>query len=224
MNSTKTVRVLLVDDHTLVRAGFRMLLQQIDDVQVVTEASDGREALRLPETLQPHLVLMDIGMAGMNGLEATRQIHYEFPQVRVMVLSMYATEDYVIQALRAGAGGYLLKDAAVAELELALKAVMRGETYLSAAVSKVVIDDYLRRLEGKNKGAKEDPWPTDLLTPRQWEILQLIAEGRTTKEIAALLQVTENTVETHRRRLMARLGVHDVAGLVRAALRLGVVP
>jgi len=220
----KPTRVLLAEDHALVRAGIRALLQNLTGVQVVAEASDGREALRLVKTYQPDVVLMDIAMAGLNGLEATARVTKEFPAVRVIILSMHSTEEYVAQALRAGAAGYLLKDAAAAELELAVTSVARGETYLSPAVSKHVIADYLRRAGGGAAGGDEGtPSPTALLTPRQREILQLIAEGHSTKEIAALLHLSVKTVETHRMQLMARLDVHDVAGLVRYAIRVGLV-
>ena len=220
----KPTRVLLAEDHALVRAGIRALLQNLTGVQVVAEASDGREALRLVKTYQPDVVLMDIAMAGLNGLEATARVTKEFPAVRVIILSMHSTEEYVAQALRAGAAGYLLKDAAAAELELAVTSVARGETYLSPAVSKHVIADYLRRAGGgAARGDEGTPSPTALLTPRQREILQLIAEGHSTKEIAALLHLSVKTVETHRMQLMARLDVHEVAGLVRYAIRVGLV-
>jgi DNA-binding NarL/FixJ family response regulator len=220
----KTIRVLLVDDHALVRAGFRMLLQQMAGVHIVGEGSDSRTVLQLIKTSRPDVVIMDLTVPGLTELEATRQVTRVFPKVRVLILSVYTAEDYVIQALRAGAAGYLLKDARPTELEIAVQAVARGDTYLSAAVSKTVVTDYLYRLGGKDGGGDGAINPAALLTPRQREILQLIAEGRTTKEIAVTLQITENTAETHRRRLMERLGVHDVAGLVRSALRLGVVP
>ena len=220
----KPTRVLLAEDHTLVRAGIRALLQNLTGIQVVAEASDGREALRLIKTYQPDVVLMDIAMAGLNGLEATARVTKEFPTVRVVILSMHSTEEYVAQALRAGAAGYLLKDAAAAELELAVTAVARGETYLSPAVSKHVIADYLRRVGDREASGGGGATPaSELLTPRQREILQLIAEGRSTKEIAAILHLSVKTVETHRTQLMARLDIHDVAGLVRYAIRIGLV-
>jgi DNA-binding NarL/FixJ family response regulator len=179
--------------------------------------------LRLINTYQPDVVLMDIAMAGLNGLEATARVTKEFPPVRVIILSMHSNEEYVAQALRAGAAGYLLKDAVAAELELAVTAVARGETYLSPAVSKHVIADYLRRAGGgETSGGSELP-PSDPLTPRQREILQLIAEGRSTKEIASTLHLSVKTVETHRTQLMARLDIHEVAGLVRYAIRIGLV-
>ncbi len=220
----KPTRVLLVEDHTLVRAGIRALLQNLAGIEVVAEASDGREALRLIKTYQPDVVLMDIAMAGLNGLEATARVTKEFPPVRVIILSMHSNEEYVAQALRAGAAGYLLKDAVAAELELAVTAVARGETYLSPAVSKHVIADYLRRVGDRKASGGGGATPaSELLTPRQREILQLIAEGRSTKEIASTLHLSVKTVETHRTQLMARLDIHDVAGLVRYAIRIGLV-
>jgi len=182
----------------------------------VAEAADGRDALASIRACHPDIVLMDISMTGLNGLEATARVVREFPQVRVIILSAHSSEEYVCQALRAGAAGYLLKDAAIAELELALRAVARGETYLSPAISKHVISDYVRRVGG-------EAGSLDLLTPRQREILQLIAEGKTTKEIAGLLHLSVKTVETHRTQLMDRLDIHDIAGLVRFAIRVGLI-
>ncbi|MFP4439480.1 MAG: response regulator [Chloroflexaceae bacterium] len=210
-----TIRIILADDHTLVRAGFRALFQSIEGIEVVAEASDGREALRLIGVHQPDIILMDIAMAGLNGLEAAARVVQEFPHVRVVMLSMHANEEYVLQALRAGAMGYLLKDASVTELELAIKAVVRNETYLSPAVSKHVVE-YVQRIGG-------EPSSLERLTARQREILQLIAEGRTTQEIAGTLNISVKTVESHRAQLMERLDIHDVAGLVRYAIRMGVV-
>ena len=210
------VRVVLADDHALVRAGFRSLLQAIPGVEVVGEAGDGHEAVQLVERLRPRLVLMDIAMPSLNGLEATRRITQAHPKIGVIVLSMHASEEYAVHALRAGASGYLLKDAGLAELELALHAVARGEKYLSPAMSKHVIEDYKR-------GLAESPDSLTRLTPRQREVLQLIAEGRTTKEIAVKLGLSVKTAETHRTKLMERLDIHDVAGLVRFAIRAGVI-
>jgi DNA-binding NarL/FixJ family response regulator len=212
----KPIRVLLAEDHALVRAGFRALLDNLPGIQVVAEAGDGREALRLIETHRPDVVLMDITMPGLNGLEAAARVASEFPYVHVIILSMHANEEYVLQALRAGAVGYLLKDADTTELELAVTAVARGETYLSPPVSRHVIADYVRR------AGDESNWLVQL-TPRQCEVLQLIAEGHTTKEIARILDVSVKTVETHRAQLMKRLDVHDIAGLVRYAIRVGLV-
>ena len=210
------IRVVLADDHTLVRAGIRALLEKLPDVHVVAEASDGREAVHLVTTTQPDVVLMDIAMPGLNGLEATRRLVKEFPAIRVLILSMHKNEEYVWQALRAGAVGYLLKDADLAELALAITAVTRGETYLSPPISKHVIREYVQRVGGEETGLEQ-------LTPRQREILQLIAEGHTTKAIAQRLGLGVKTVETHRVQMMERLDIHEIAGLVRYAIRMGVV-
>jgi DNA-binding NarL/FixJ family response regulator len=183
---------------------------------VVAETGDGRQALRLAQEVQPDVILMDISMPGLNGLEATARVVGEHPDIRVIMLSMHADEEYVLRALRAGASGYLLKDSDAAELKLAITAVVRGETYLSPQVSKHVIADYLR-LVGNESGAHEQ------LTPRQREVLQLIAEGHTTKQIAQILSVSEKTAMTHRAQLMERLDIHDIAGLVRYAIRTGLV-
>jgi DNA-binding NarL/FixJ family response regulator len=186
-------------------------------IEVVAEAGDGREALELIKRQLPHVVFMDIALPGLNGLEALARATKEFRAVKVIILSMHANKEYVLQALRAGACGYLLMDAAVAELELALRAVSCGETYLSPRISKRVIDSYLERLAIERPVREE-------LTPRQREIVQLIAEGENTKEIAFLLKVSVKTVEAHRAQLMDRLGIHHVAGLVRYAMRVGLVP
>jgi DNA-binding NarL/FixJ family response regulator len=208
------IRILLAEDHTLVRAGIRSLLDRIGGMTVVAEASDGTEAVRLARKHQPQLVVMDIGMAGLNGLEATRRIRSDNPEARILILSMHANEQYVHQALQAGASGYLLKDAATEELELAIQAAFRGQTYLSPRISRQLVEDYLKHGEAN---------PADQLTPRQREILQLIAEGRSTRAIAERLHVSIKTVETHRAQLMDRLDIHDVPGLVRFAIRSGVI-
>ncbi|MBM3359028.1 MAG: response regulator transcription factor [Betaproteobacteria bacterium] len=212
----KRLRILLADDHRLVRAGLRSLIGQMKDVEVVAEAQDGREVLDLARAHHPDVVLMDISMSGMNGLEATLQVKKQHPRVRVMILSMHATEEYVLQALRAGASGYLLKDSAPLELELALQAVARGETYLSPPISRQVVEDYMQRVGGEHE-------PLAVLTARQREVLQLIAEGSSTKEIARRLKLSVKTVESHRQQLMERLGIRDVAGLVRYAIRHGLI-
>ena len=210
------MRVLLADDHHLVRAGLRALLENQPGVEVVGEAGDGREALDMIERHRPDVALLDITMPGMNGLEVASRVDKASPRTRVVVLSMHAGEAYVAQALRVGVVGYLLKDAAAAELGLALDAVRRGEVYLSPAISRTVVDGFL-------KAGKPADDPLASLTSRQREILQLIAEGNSTKEIAASLDVSVKTVETHRAQLMDRLDIHDVAGLVRFAIRSGLI-
>jgi len=217
------IRVLLADDHVLVRAGIRALLQNLADIEVVGEADDGREALRLIGELRPNVGLMDIAMPGLNGLEAATRAAQEFPEARVIMLSMHASEEYVLQALRAGAAGYLLKGARLPELELAVMSVARGETYLSPAVSKHVVSGYVQSVGELSGRSEAEPRSTERLTPRQREILQLVAEGVTTKEIAQKLSISVKTVEMHRAQLMDRLGIHDVAGLVRYAIRIGMI-
>jgi len=209
-------RILLVDDHALVRAGIRALLEKLAGVTVLGEASDGREALALLRELRPDVVLSDIAMQGIGGLVLTTQICREHPEVKVLVLSMHANEEYVVHALRAGAAGYLLKDAVVDELELALAAIGRGEIYLSPAISRQVLRTYL-------SGPIGTAAPANPLTPRQRETLRMIAEGKNTKEIAHQMGLSAKTVETHRAQLMERLGIHEVAGLVKYALRTGVI-
>jgi DNA-binding NarL/FixJ family response regulator len=210
------IRVLLVEDHALVRAGFHALLRSLPGVLVVGEAGNGREALELLPARRPDVVLTDISMPELNGLQLAERIAQEWPKVRVVLLSMHANEEYVLQALRAGAAGYLLKDAATADLEVAIKAVARGETYLSPAVSKHVVTGYVQLASDRGRAPSQ-------LTPRQSEILQMIAEGQTTKEIARRLQISVKTVETHRTQLMERLDIHDIAGLVRYAIRTGLI-
>jgi DNA-binding NarL/FixJ family response regulator len=208
------IRVFLADDHALVRAGIRGLLEDLDNIEVVGEAGDGQEAVRLAESLHPDVVVLDIGMPGLNGLDVAARLAAH--AIRVLILSMHTSEEYVLRALRAGCAGYLLKGSAVAELEVAVRAVARGETYLSPAVSKHVVDDYVRRTGGAAD-------PIDALTPRQREVLQLVAEGNTSKDIADKLGLSLKTVEAHRAQIMERLGLHDVAGLVRFAVRMGLV-
>jgi DNA-binding NarL/FixJ family response regulator len=212
----KTTRVLLVDDHQLVRAGMRALIDRLAGFEVVGEAGDGRESLQLAAKLQPDLILMDVLMPELDGVDATARLAAVAPHARVLMLSMNADVQYVLRALQGGAAGYLLKNTGPAELELAMRAVARGETYLSPAVSKHVIDGYVRR-------ADVSADPLDRLTPRQREVLQLIAEGATTKEIARKLNISPKTAETHRAQLMQELDVHEIAGLVRFAIRHGLV-
>lgn len=212
----KSIRVVLADDHVLVRAGLRKLLELIPDLVVVGEADDGLALIAQVSELQPDLVLMDIAMPGLNGLEATARVIKNWPYVRVIILSMHQNEGYVKQALRHGAAGYLLKDAAPLELEVALQTVMRGETYLSPAVSQGVMSDYVLRL-------RSDQPPGALLTPRQREVLTRIAQGQSTKDIARQLDLSVKTIDTHRSQLMKQLDIHEVAGLVRFAMREGFI-
>lgn len=210
------LRIVLVDDHALVRAGISSLLKSLEGVTVVSECEDGRAAVDAVRAHNPDIVLMDVAMGGLNGLEATRLIVKEFPAVRVMILSMFANEEYVASALSAGAKGYLLKNAMPSELQFALQAVASGETYLTPAVSKTVIEQYKNRLAQK-------PDSLGRLTPRQREVLQLIAEGNTSKEIASRLNLSVKTIDMHRTMLMKELNIRDIAGLVRFAIRTGLI-
>lgn len=211
------IRVILADDHTLVRAGIRALLEKLPNVEVVGEADDGREVLTMVKTHRPDVVLMDITMPGLNGLEAAAHLAREFPEVRVIILSMHNNEEYYWRALKAGAAGYLLKKAATTELETALQRVAGGEVYLSQEISARL----LKKFPGD--GIADQRSPLQQLTGRQREILQLIAEGQNTKKIGEILKISPKTVEYHRMKLMDSLNVHDIPGLVRFALRVGLI-
>jgi DNA-binding NarL/FixJ family response regulator len=211
------IRVLLADDHALFRAGIRSLLQSLEDVEIVAEASNGREAVDLCTTHRADVVLMDIMMPQLNGLDATARLAAISPRTRTIILSMNANEEYILQALRSGAVGYLIKNTSPWELEQAIRAVARGETYLSPAISQHMIAIYLERVAGEIVG------PFDRLTLRQREVLQLVSEGNTTKEIARKLSLSVKTVEMHRTQLMTALDIHDVTGLVRYAIRIGLI-
>jgi DNA-binding NarL/FixJ family response regulator len=208
----KAVRALLADDHALVRAGIRALLGEMQDVAIVAEASNGREALALAREHHPNLLIMDISMKELNGIEVTARIHEESPQLPILILSMHDTEEFVRRALTAGAAGYLVKDSAPLELSMAIESVMRGETYVSPKVSRHLVSNLLGN--GQARGSS-----IESLTPRQREILQMIAEGNSTKQIAFALEVSVKTVETHKAALMDRLDIHDIAGLVLYAVR-----
>jgi len=211
------IRVILADDHTLVRAGMRALLERLPGVSVIAEANDGRQVLELVAIHSPEVVIMDIAMPGLNGLEAAERMAEDFPNVRVLILSMHQNEEYVYRALNAGVGGFLLKKAAVTELETALRSVLKHEVYLSSEI----VDHLPRNFAlGRLAGLK---YPLEQLTARQREILQLIAEGQNTKGIAEILKVSPKTVEYHRLKLMSVLNVHDIPGLVRFALREGLI-
>lgn len=215
----ETVRVIIADDHRLLRAGLRMLLSEMPGVVVLAEAANGREALDACEASTPDLVLMDIAMPVLGGLDALCELKVKHPGICVLMLSMLDSEEHVLHALRLGASGYLLKDSAPAELELAIGAVMRGEIWLSSAISRPVVDGYVERVMGGDSGSQRD----QVLTPRQQEVLRLLAEGNSTKDIAFALSLSVKTIETHRAQIMERLEVHDLAGLVRYAIRSGVV-
>lgn len=206
-------RILLADDHTVVRSGFRMLLSAQSDMEVIAEASDGREAAALAEKLQPDLAVIDVTMPGLNGIEATRQIAKVSPRTRVLALSMQRDNVYVREMLRAGAKGYLLKDCDEADLLKAVRMVAAGKGWISPAVSSAVLEDYRRHVSN----------PVDLLSPREREVLQMLAESKTNKEIAIALNLSVYTVEAHRGRIMEKLNLHSVGELVRFALRNGLI-
>jgi DNA-binding NarL/FixJ family response regulator len=206
------IRILLVDDHNLVRSGLRTLVERMTGCEIVAEAANGRDACRLAREHAPDLVLLDVSMPELNGIDAARRILADVPQTRVLMLSMHDDEAYVREAVRAGASGYVLKDASDVELERAIHAVMRGETYLGAVAAQ-------RLMTAVARGGAE----AKALTPRQREVLQLVAEGHSTRDIAERLHLSGKTVEAHRAALMQRLDIHDVAGLVRYALREGLI-
>ncbi len=217
MDKDKRIRVLLADNHPIVRAGIRAQLEKIPHVEVVGEANDGREAVEMVEALQPNVVFMDITMPNLNGLEATKRITQKFQNIRVIILSRHENEEYYWGALRSGASGYLLKKAGTAELETALLQVIDGEIYLSREIAVKLRKKFPLEQIAQTKS------PLEQLTARQREILQLIAEGQNTKSIGSLLNVSPKTVEYHRAQLMERLNIYDIPGLVRFALRSGLV-
>lgn len=210
-----TVKVLLAEDHAMVRSGLRSLLEDVPWIEVVGEASNGRQALQFVRQTPVDVVVMDITMPGLNGLEATARLSKSHPEVNVLMLSMFANEEHIVQALRQGASGYLVKDAAASELEIAIQTVARGDQYLGNSIDAARVQ---RHLETPGGGT-----PLDCLTPRQREILQLVVEGNKTREIAEILTVSVKTVETHRAQLMDRLGIRDVAGLVKYSIRVGLL-
>jgi DNA-binding NarL/FixJ family response regulator len=210
---TSNIRVLLADDHTLLRSGIKALLEDEPDIAIVGEAEDGREAVRLAHTLRPNLVLMDIAMPLLNGLEATRQIKREHPEIKVLVLTMYDHEEYFRQVLEAGASGYIIKRAAANELVAAIRAVYEGESVLSPAITRYLLEDYL---SGETRKDEHDP---NALSPREREVLQLIAEGNTSREIAEILNLSTKTVQSHRTNLMRKLDLHDRGDLIKYAIQ-----
>jgi two-component system, NarL family, response regulator NreC len=212
------LRLLLADDHTVVRQGLRKVLEDRPEWEVVAEAGDGREAVRLAETHKPDVAIVDVAMPLLNGIETTRQISRKSPSTRVLVLSMHADEAYVTQILRAGATGYLLKDSADVDLIQAVAAVAKGTSFFSPAIARVMLDDYVQKLAEKGVTDRYES-----LSEREREIFQLIAEGKANKEIAALLSISPSTVETHRARIMEKLDLHSAAEIVLYAVRRGVI-
>ena len=212
------IRIVVADDHTILRRGLRLVLERESDLRVIGEASNGREAIEAAERDKPDVIVMDIGMPLLNGIEATRRISADHPKTAVVILSVHSDEAYILRALKAGARGYLLKDSAETDLIQAVRAVAAGKAFFSPVVSKVLADDYLRQI--RQKGV-DDPY--DLLTPRERELLQLIAELKATKEIADLLCVSPHTVDTHRSNLMQKLNVHSIPELILYAVRKGVI-
>lgn len=208
-----SVRILLADDHQVVRQGLRALLEQ-RGFSVVAEAADGKDAIRLTKELHPDIAILDLGMPLVNGIESARDILAELPKIKVILLTMYTEESYVLDALQAGVTGYVVKTEAAMDLINAIQEVLRGATYLSPKVSRAIIKAYVQRTHGGG---------SDLLTPRERQILQLIAEGKTTKEIAAFLHISVKTAEAHRTKIMTKVGTHGTAGLVRYAIRRGII-
>ena len=211
------IKVLIADDHTILRQGIKALLDNQAEIEVIGEAKDGREALTLIERLLPDVILMDIAMPGLNGLEATRRIKKKFPKIKVLVLTMYTNEEYVFQILNAGANGYLVKETAFQDLISAIRAVYRDEAFMSPSISKKVINRYTQRVRETNNTTG------DILTTREREILQLIAEGSSSKKIAEALFISPKTVETHRTHIMDKLNIHNRTDLVKYAIRTGIV-
>lgn len=209
----KKIKILLADDHAVVRQGFKMILSAQPDMEIVGEAGNGREAVELAENLKPDIVVMDVAMPELNGIEATRRLTASSPHTRVVALSMHKDNVYVREILRAGARGYLLKDSVAADVVAAIRAVARGESYLSPAVSNAVLDDYRKHVTN----------PIDLLSSREREVLQMLAEGKTNKEIAGVLNLSVYTVDAHRGRIMEKLNVHSINELVRFAVRNGLI-
>lgn len=214
-----TIRVLLAEDHTIVRKGLRSLLDRDIGIKIVGEAEDGREAVKKAEKLQPDVVVMDIAMPGLNGLEATRQLKKRFPEMKFIILTVHDNEEYILQTLRAGASGYLIKKAAPADLIEAIQAVHRGDSFLSPSISKTVIDEYIRQAEIKS----ESDIIYGKLTNREREVFQLIIEGHKNREIGNLLHVSPKTVETHKANIMKKLNISSTAELVRYAMDKGLV-
>jgi DNA-binding NarL/FixJ family response regulator len=212
------IRILLADDHTVMRKGLRLLLERQPNLSVVAEASDGRQAVELAEAEDPDVVVMDIAMPNLNGIEAARQIVGRNQRTAIVILSMHSDESYVIRALKAGARAYLLKDSAETDLITAIRALSEGKSFFSPAISRILVEDYMRQLE---RQGVEDSY--ELLTNREREILQLLAEGKSNKEVAAMLNLSLYTVETHRTHILQKLNLHTVPELILYAVRKGII-
>jgi two-component system response regulator NreC len=214
----KSIRILLADDHTVVRKGLRLLLESQDGFEVIADACDGRETVAFAEQHQPDVVVLDVAMPILNGIEAARQISAKFPNTAIVFLSMHSDESYVLKALKSGARAYLLKDSAEYDLIAAIKAVSEGKAFFSPAISKMLVEDYMRQMREKDV---EDSY--ELLTTREREILQLLAEGKSNKDVATLLHLSLYTVETHRSNMFQKLNLHSSAELILYAIRKGVI-
>jgi DNA-binding NarL/FixJ family response regulator len=213
------IRILIADDHGIVRTGLKLLLERVSDMQVVGEAADGREAARLARELEPNIVVMDIGMPLLNGLDAAAQIIRENERIGVIILSMYTDESYIVRALDAGARGYLLKDTADDDIERAIRSVAIGRPFFSPSIAQSLLEDYVRLMRERRV---QDSY--ELLTEREREVLQLLAEGKSNKEAATILNLSPYTIETHRQNLMQKLGLHNTAEIVLYAVRKAIIP
>lgn len=211
------IRVVLAEDHTIVRQGLRSILEQQPGIEVIAEAENGREAVRIAEQLKPDVVVMDFSMPELNGLEATRQIKQRVPEVKVLILTRHTNREYVKSILRAGASGYMIKKSAADELILAIQSVYRGDSFLDPSISRIVIDGYLHPSEGENQAQEL------IITPRQREVLQLIAEGHPNREISSILHISVKTVDNHRANLMDKLGLNSTTELIKYAIRVGII-
>jgi DNA-binding NarL/FixJ family response regulator len=211
-----TVKILLADDHKMFREGLRSLLEKDSDFSVIAEADNGSDTIRLAENLSPDVIIMDISMLGLNGIEATKEISINSPQIKIVILSMHSDKRFVIEALKAGASGYILKDSAFEELTECIKQVINNKTFLSGKINEIVIQDYLKLKKEKNS-------PSYLLSPRELEVLHFIVDGKTTKQIASQLFVSTKTIETHRKQIMDKLDIHTLPELTRFAIREGII-
>ena len=212
------IRVLVADDHTIIRRGLRSLLEREEGFEVVAEACDGRQTVEMAEAKQPDVVMLDIAMPRLNGIEAARQISSQLAKTRIVILSMHADESYVLKALKAGARGYLLKDSAESDIINAIRAVHEGKAFFSPEISRMLMEDYMRQLEQRGVDDRYE-----LLSTREREVLQLLAEGKSSKEAATILDISLYTVETHRSHILQKLGLHSLAELILYAVRKGVI-